>query len=333
MAGREQHDAAHRGPVAVAEHRECVIHGQGAPAGVAAELDRSAARALGHVARRNAHRRGPVLPGDRDQPGRGGPVARQPQGQHVVAQGAIELAQGAHAVGRVREAVEEQRAAARRAVGLELEGAVEVRCARRRIARPAGHEAVEGRERRLRLDRGGAPGGEGVEELVLQTPVGREVEVPARVAGRELALGRVAMPGLERWHGARVQGDPEERSEDQERDAQGQAQREEGQAGGGRALAVHRRGDRAESPGSGPSPGRDLACGGRAAPAAGPVPAGSPDRRWRGRAWRRLPRPCRLPAGSRRPRADRDSVRSSAPQLPQLVLGEPKKPRRRYAAK
>ena len=138
----------------VFERVERVLRDQRAAVRVADEHQRAiGADDLPDVARPHAHGGDPVFPGWGHQPTGHGPVALHAQRERVVATGVQPGGQGAHAVRRIREAVNQQCAAAQ-VGGLEDLRPVPIDTQLVRVAAAAGYVAVRHRRIGGRRDHG-----------------------------------------------------------------------------------------------------------------------------------------------------------------------------------
>jgi hypothetical protein len=194
---REEHEAGWPRQRLTLEHRERVVDRQRRAVRVANHVDRQVGTGLtAQVDHRHAHGRLHVLDAERDEARRRGAVARQPEADHLEAARREMLADRAQAVGRVREAVQQQDRAAATAglrCGLQVKAAIPVHGPDAGIAAAAGPEPVErfpvaGSARRI------DPLPQFREQAVLELAVIRQRGDPGGVLRREVLQGGL-VPG------------------------------------------------------------------------------------------------------------------------------------------
>ena len=163
---------------------------------------------------RQPHSRSHVLPAHVQETRRRGAVARQAQPEDLIAPRVQCLSQCTQAVGRIRQAVQQQHPAHRR-VGLELEAAVPIGITLPRVGQATGAVAYQTKlwpRTDRRVDLGLKLG----EDRVLQGLVGLEVDHVGALDG-ELGAEPLRVPGLQSGATAALErqhdGDDEESDE------------------------------------------------------------------------------------------------------------------------
>ena len=193
---RDQHEAGRWRRDLPRQGVEGVLQGQRGTGGVADHVDRPLAQRRREVCHGEAYGGGHVPLVDVPEPGGRGAVAGHAQADHPVAPARQLFRQGAQAVGRVRHAVQQERAGHRR-LGALLEAAVPVVLHAPRVGRAAGavaHQILSGTGVDLGVDLLLELGEEPVleQEVVVEAP--DLVELP----GVELLVELGREPGGER---------------------------------------------------------------------------------------------------------------------------------------